>query len=70
MRRDAGVGDPLVALTALWDLIGMPVMSLPVSAHVGVSLIGPLGSEAGVARVGVDLQERALPPPELGWPSG
>jgi Asp-tRNA(Asn)/Glu-tRNA(Gln) amidotransferase A subunit family amidase len=65
-----GAGDPLIALTALWGLTGMPVVSLPVSAHVGVSLIGPLGAEAAVVRVGVDLQERALPPPELGWPSG
>lgn len=62
----AGAGDPLVALTALWDLTGMPVVSLPVGPHVGISLVGRLGAEADVARIAVDLQERALPVPELG----
>ena len=34
-----GPGDPMIALTALWDLTGMPVASLPVSWSAGISLI-------------------------------
>lgn len=67
-RQGTGSGDSLRAFTALWDLTGMPVVSLPVTEHVGVSLAGPLGAEAAVVRIAVDLQERALPAPELAWP--
>ena len=41
-----GPGDPMIALTALWDLTGMPVASLPVTWSAGVSLIAPRGGEA------------------------
>ena len=30
-----GPGDPMIALTALWDMTGMPVASLPVSWESG-----------------------------------
>ena len=40
-----GPGDPMIALTALWDMTGMPVAALPVSWDVGVSLIAPRGAE-------------------------
>jgi len=56
----AGPGDPLIALTALWDMTGMPVASLPVSWSVGVSLVAPRGREAPLAQVAIDLQEHAL----------
>jgi aspartyl-tRNA(Asn)/glutamyl-tRNA(Gln) amidotransferase subunit A len=55
-----GPGDPMIALTALWDLTGMPVASLPVSCQVGVSLVAPRGREAALAQAGIDLQEHAL----------
>jgi aspartyl-tRNA(Asn)/glutamyl-tRNA(Gln) amidotransferase subunit A len=58
-----GSGDPMIALTALWDMTGMPVVCLPVEPHVGVSLIGPRGSEAAVVQAAIDLQEHALPAP-------
>ncbi|MGH2850856.1 MAG: hypothetical protein ACRDLP_09590 [Solirubrobacteraceae bacterium] len=58
-----GPGDPMIALTALWDLTGMPVAALPVSWEAGVSLIAPLGREADVAQAAIDLQEHRLPPP-------
>ena len=56
----AGPGDPLIAFTALWDMTGMPVVSLPVSWSVGISLVAPRGREAGLIRVAIDLQEHAL----------
>lgn len=62
--RPAGAGDPMIRLTALWDMTGMPVVSLPVTWGVGVSLAGPGGAEMPLAQVAVDLQER-----ELGVPS-
>jgi aspartyl-tRNA(Asn)/glutamyl-tRNA(Gln) amidotransferase subunit A len=56
----AGPGDPLIALTALWDMTGMPVASFPVSWSVGMSLIAPRGREAPLTQIAIDLQERAL----------
>ena len=59
-EHPAGPGDPMIALTALWDMTGMPVVSLPVSWSVGVSLVAPRGQEAAVTQVAIDLQEHAL----------
>jgi aspartyl-tRNA(Asn)/glutamyl-tRNA(Gln) amidotransferase subunit A len=61
-----GAGDPMIALTALWDMTGMPVASLPVSPHVGVSLVAPRGREAALTQAAIDLQEYALSPPLWG----
>jgi aspartyl-tRNA(Asn)/glutamyl-tRNA(Gln) amidotransferase subunit A len=58
--RPAGPGDPLIAFTALWDMTGMPVISLPVGWSVGVSLAAPRGREAPVTQIAIDLQEHAL----------
>jgi aspartyl-tRNA(Asn)/glutamyl-tRNA(Gln) amidotransferase subunit A len=55
-----GPGDPMIALTALWDMTGMPVVSLPVEWNVGVSLIAPRGAEAVAIQAAIDLQEHAL----------
>jgi aspartyl-tRNA(Asn)/glutamyl-tRNA(Gln) amidotransferase subunit A len=55
-----GPGDPMIALTALWDMTGMPVAALPVSWEVGVSLIAPRGHEATLVQAAIDLQEHAL----------
>jgi aspartyl-tRNA(Asn)/glutamyl-tRNA(Gln) amidotransferase subunit A len=55
-----GAGDPLIALTAMWDLTGMPVASIPVSWDVGVSLVAPRGREATLVAAAAELQERAL----------
>jgi aspartyl-tRNA(Asn)/glutamyl-tRNA(Gln) amidotransferase subunit A len=55
-----GPGDPMIALTALWDMTGMPVAALPVTWEVGVSLIAPRGGEATVTQAAIDLQEHAL----------
>ena len=55
-----GPGDPMIALTALWDLTGMPVAALPVTWSAGVSLIAPRGGEAGLIGAAIDLQEHAL----------
>jgi aspartyl-tRNA(Asn)/glutamyl-tRNA(Gln) amidotransferase subunit A len=62
----AGPGDPMIALTALWDLTRMPVAALPVTWETGVSLIAPRGHEAQAAQVAIDLQEHRLPAPV--WP--
>ncbi|HZE05471.1 MAG TPA: amidase, partial [Solirubrobacteraceae bacterium] len=51
----AGPGDPLIALTALWDMTGMPVVSLPVTWLVGISLAAPRGREAPLAQIAIDL---------------
>jgi aspartyl-tRNA(Asn)/glutamyl-tRNA(Gln) amidotransferase subunit A len=59
-----GAGDPMIALTALWDMTGMPVASLPVSWCVGVSLVAPRGRESGLIQAAIDLQEHALGVPE------
>lgn len=61
-----GAGDPMIALTALWDMTGMPVASLPVSWCVGVSLVAPRGGEAPLVQAAIDLQEHALGTPVLG----
>ena len=36
--RAGGAGDPMIALTAIWDMTGMPVACLPVSWDAGISL--------------------------------
>jgi aspartyl-tRNA(Asn)/glutamyl-tRNA(Gln) amidotransferase subunit A len=59
----AGPGDPLIAFTAMWDMTGMPVASLPVSWCVGVSLIAPRGREGPLAQIAIDLQAHALGSP-------
>jgi aspartyl-tRNA(Asn)/glutamyl-tRNA(Gln) amidotransferase subunit A len=61
-----GPDDPMIALTALWDMTGMPVASLPVSWEIGVSLIAPRGHEAPLAQAAIDLQESRLGVPD--WP--
>ena len=61
-----GVGDPLIALSAQWDMTGMPVVSLPVAWNVGVSLVAPRGRESVAVQAGIDLQEHALGLPA--WP--
>ena len=58
-----GPGDPMIALTALWDLTGMPVAALPVTWDAGVSLVAPRGREAALIAAAIDLQESALPAP-------
>ncbi len=58
--RRPGAGDPLIELTALWDMTGMPVAALPVSWTVGVSLVAPRGHEAPLIQTAIDLQEHAL----------
>ena len=58
-----GQGDPMIALTALWDLTGMPVAALPVTWDAGVSLVAPRGREAALVGAAINLQESALPPP-------
>jgi aspartyl-tRNA(Asn)/glutamyl-tRNA(Gln) amidotransferase subunit A len=60
-----GAGDPLIALTAMWDLTGMPVASIPVTWEAGVSLIAPRGREATAIAAAAALQERVLGVPEL-----
>jgi len=62
-----GSGDPLIALTVLWDMTGFPVAAIPVpevagdaGIPVGVSLIAPRGREAVVTQAAIDLQEHAL----------
>jgi aspartyl-tRNA(Asn)/glutamyl-tRNA(Gln) amidotransferase subunit A len=66
-----GAGDPLIALTVLWDMTGFPVAALPVAdtgpMPVGVSLVAPRGGEAVVTQVAIDLQEHALGLPD--WPA-
>jgi aspartyl-tRNA(Asn)/glutamyl-tRNA(Gln) amidotransferase subunit A len=56
----AGPGDPLIAFTALWDMTGMPVVALPVTWSVGMSLAAPRGHEAKLTQIAIDLQEHAL----------
>ena len=62
-----GPGDPMIALTALWDMTGMPVAALPVSWEAGVSLIAPRGREAALMAAAIDLQEHELGQPN--WPA-
>ncbi len=61
-----GAGDPLIALTAVWDLTGMPVAALPVTWEAGVSLIAPRGAETALVQAAIDLQEHALGIPRYG----
>jgi Asp-tRNA(Asn)/Glu-tRNA(Gln) amidotransferase A subunit family amidase len=61
-----GPGDPMIALTAMWDMTGMPVACLPVGPHVGISLVARRGEEGAVIQAAIDLQEHALPAPV--WP--
>lgn len=56
----AGPGDPLIAFTALWDMTGMPVVALPVSWPVGMSLAAPRGHEVQLTQIAIDVQEHAL----------
>ena len=66
--RLGGDGDPLIELTATWDVTGFPVVAMPVGVGhrsglpVGISLIAPRGAEARVLQIGIDLQEHALLP--------
>ena len=60
-----GAGDPMIALTALWDMTGMPVAALPVTWEAGVSLIAPRGGEAGLIAAAIALQHRRAPAPAL-----
>jgi aspartyl-tRNA(Asn)/glutamyl-tRNA(Gln) amidotransferase subunit A len=60
-----GPGDPMIALTALWDMTGMPVVALPVTWEAGVSLVAPRGHEAPLVQAGIDLQEHELGLPEF-----
>ena len=61
-----GPGDPMIALSALWNMTGMPVAALPVSWETGISLVAPRGGEVGLAQAAIDLQEHALGVPQ--WP--
>jgi aspartyl-tRNA(Asn)/glutamyl-tRNA(Gln) amidotransferase subunit A len=69
LGHTGGEGDPLIALTALWNLTGFPVAALPAGVGsrsglpVGVSLIAPRGCEAPLVQAAIDLQEHALAPP-------
>ena len=69
--RLGGEGDPLIELTATWNVTGFPVAALPAGVGarsglpVGISLIAPRGAEARVLQIGVDLQVHALPPLDL-----
>jgi aspartyl-tRNA(Asn)/glutamyl-tRNA(Gln) amidotransferase subunit A len=58
-----GPGDPMIALTAIWDLTGMPVAALPVTWEAGISLVAPRGHEVSLVSAAIDLQESALPAP-------
>jgi aspartyl-tRNA(Asn)/glutamyl-tRNA(Gln) amidotransferase subunit A len=59
-----GPGDPMISLTALWDMTGMPVASIPVTWAAGVSLVAPRGREASLVQAAIDLQEHELGIPE------
>lgn len=58
--RAGGAGDPMIAFTAMWDMTGMPVASLPVSWDAGISLIAARGCEEPLIQAAIDLQEHAL----------
>lgn len=55
-----GAGDPMISLTAQWDMTGMPVVSLPVTWNAGISLVAPRGQEHVAVQAGIELQARAL----------
>jgi aspartyl-tRNA(Asn)/glutamyl-tRNA(Gln) amidotransferase subunit A len=59
-----GAGDPFIALTALWDMTGMPVAALPVTSTVGISLVARRGHEAPLVQAAIDLQEHGLGVPK------
>lgn len=67
----AGSDVDLISLTHFWDWTGFPVVSLPaglgdgVQLPVGVSLIGPGGSDWTLLDLGVELQARLGVP---AWP--
>jgi aspartyl-tRNA(Asn)/glutamyl-tRNA(Gln) amidotransferase subunit A len=63
-----GAGDPMIALTAMWDMTGMPVAALPVTWEAGVSLIAARGHEVRLIQAAIDLQEQALGVPEWAAP--
>ena len=63
----AGSDYALISLTHFWDWTGFPVAAFPAGVGrsrlpVGVSLIGPAGSDWGLVSLGIALQE------ELGIP--
>lgn len=64
----AGPGDPFIRLTSTWNATGFPVAALPAGLGsrtglpVGISLVGTRGDEHRLLQVGIDLQERGLPP--------
>ena len=68
--RLGGQGDPLIELTATWNVTGFPVAAIPAGIGarsgmpVGISLIAARGMESRVAQIGIDLQQHALPPLE------
>lgn len=55
-----GAGDPMIELSALWDMTGMPVATLPVTWQTSVSLVALRGAEAQLVAAAIDLQEHAL----------
>lgn len=58
----AGTDYPLISLTHLWDWTGFPVVALPAGVGretglpVGVSLVGPAGSDPRLLALGIALQ--------------
>jgi aspartyl-tRNA(Asn)/glutamyl-tRNA(Gln) amidotransferase subunit A len=64
-----GPGDPMIALTALWDLTGMPVIALPISWSIGISLVARRGGEWALVQAAIDLQEHELGTPRWSAPS-
>ena len=58
----------MIALTAMWDMTGMPVAALPVTWEAGVSLIAPRGREAALLQAAIDLQEHELRVPRWSPP--
>jgi aspartyl-tRNA(Asn)/glutamyl-tRNA(Gln) amidotransferase subunit A len=63
-----GAGDPMIALTATWDMTGMPVAALPVTWEANVSLIAPRGREATLLQAAIDLQTHELGVPRWSAP--
>ena len=65
----AGTDYALISLTHFWDWTGFPVAALPAGVGassglpVGVSLIGPAGSDWELLSVGIELQELLGCPP-------
>ena len=72
----AGTDYALISLTHLWDWTGFPVAALPAGVGavtglpVGVSLVGPAGTDGRLLELGIALQaELGVPePPELASP--